>query len=252
MSPLLYQATKGQFIRSSQAQLNTLLNRLVSFWKLGELSGTRFDAHFTNDLTDNNTVTFADGVISGTKGALFARATSEFLDIASNASLQMGDIDASGSFHFKPLQIADIFYRLMSKFNASGNDREFMCDYNTTVGSEELRLLISSDGTAGNTTVLTVPGIITDAVYNHIYWEHDAASNTIGLSLNDASLVTTAHTGGINAGSSRFMLGNHDNSVGDFLDGVLGEAGLWKRKLTTDERTILSNAASTGATHPNF
>lgn len=38
---------------------------LVSFWELDEPAGTRYDAHGTNDLTDNNTVSAAVGVSTG-------------------------------------------------------------------------------------------------------------------------------------------------------------------------------------------
>jgi hypothetical protein len=37
---------------------------LVSFWNLDEISGTRSDAHGSNHLTDNNTVTYAAGLAS--------------------------------------------------------------------------------------------------------------------------------------------------------------------------------------------
>jgi hypothetical protein len=39
---------------------------LVSYWELDEASGTRNDSHGTNHLTDNNTVTLANGVSNGT------------------------------------------------------------------------------------------------------------------------------------------------------------------------------------------
>ena len=35
---------------------------LVSYWALDETSGTRYDSHGSNDLTDNNTVGYTTGV----------------------------------------------------------------------------------------------------------------------------------------------------------------------------------------------
>ena len=41
---------------------SNLLTNLVSWWELDEASGTRVDKHGSNDLTDNNTVTDAEGL----------------------------------------------------------------------------------------------------------------------------------------------------------------------------------------------
>jgi len=70
-----------------------LTDNLISFWGLEETSGTRVDAHGTNNLTDNNTVTSATGKV-GTAGQ-FTNANSEYLSITDNASLSTGDIDFS-------------------------------------------------------------------------------------------------------------------------------------------------------------
>lgn len=52
--------TYEEFGNASNDGANLLTN-LVSYWKLGEVSGTRNDSHGTNHLTDNNTVTWNPG-----------------------------------------------------------------------------------------------------------------------------------------------------------------------------------------------
>src|SRR5262252_1520277 len=64
---------------------------LISYWKLDEVSGSRVDTKGTNTLTDNNTVTSTTGIINN--AASFAAASSEYLSLASNATVQTGDID---------------------------------------------------------------------------------------------------------------------------------------------------------------
>ena len=69
----------------------TLTTSLIAHWNLDEASGTRVDAKGGNDLTDNNTVTQATGIVSN--AGQFTAANSEYLSIADNAALSTGDID---------------------------------------------------------------------------------------------------------------------------------------------------------------
>src|SRR5690606_5066683 len=63
---------------------------LVSWWTLGETSGTRYDSHGTNHLTDNNTVGSALGKLGGIS-AQFVAANIESLSINDNASLSLNN-----------------------------------------------------------------------------------------------------------------------------------------------------------------
>src|SRR5688572_29665368 len=81
-----------QFYRRPRlAAPSALLTSLIAHWRLEETSDTRFDAHSTNHLTDNNTVASATGKL-GT-AASFTAANQESLAIADNAALSMGDLD---------------------------------------------------------------------------------------------------------------------------------------------------------------
>lgn len=63
--------------------IQSVYSDAVSLWKLDEQSGARYDSIGTNDLTDNNTVTYQNMGPSGIV-AQFAKANTEYL---SNASL---------------------------------------------------------------------------------------------------------------------------------------------------------------------
>ena len=73
------------------APTNPGTTNLEAWWKLDEESGTRDDAHGSNDLSDNNTVGFTAGKYSN--AASFILANSEYLSIGDNNSLSTGDID---------------------------------------------------------------------------------------------------------------------------------------------------------------
>ena len=47
---------------------DNLLTDLISWWGMNQASGTRFDAHGSNNLTDNNAVASIDGIITGRSG----------------------------------------------------------------------------------------------------------------------------------------------------------------------------------------
>lgn len=64
---------------------------LIAYWGLVETSGTRQDSKGSNALTDNNTVTQAAGKVG--QAGKFVSANGEYLSIADNADLSVGDID---------------------------------------------------------------------------------------------------------------------------------------------------------------
>lgn len=77
--------TLGNLIRGavSGASPSTLINDLVSYWTLDETSGTREDSVGSNDLSDNNTVTYVAQGPSGVR-AQFTAANNEYLNINTN------------------------------------------------------------------------------------------------------------------------------------------------------------------------
>ena len=68
-----------------------LADNLVAYWKLDEASSTRNDSVGTNHLTSNNSVGQATGKLN--YAANFVAANSQYLSIADNADLSVGDID---------------------------------------------------------------------------------------------------------------------------------------------------------------
>lgn len=90
----LYNSGNGKAYSDLMAQEKTDWG-LVSFWNLDELSGTRNDDYGTNHLTDNNTVTSADGIIDG--GDVSSSSSSPSSSTLSSSSSSTSSLSSSSS-----------------------------------------------------------------------------------------------------------------------------------------------------------
>lgn len=70
-----------------------VVDDVVSYWTCDEESGTRADSNGTNDLTDNNTVTFGTGIIGNSCD--FNQPNSEYLNTTSTTLNPTGDYSVS-------------------------------------------------------------------------------------------------------------------------------------------------------------
>lgn len=213
-----------------------LLTNLIAYWKLDEASGQRNDSIGTSHLSDVNTVLSAPGIVS--TGADFERSTSECLSITDNEALSMGDIDFTIACWVK-FEAVNVTQYLVAKYNTGTNEREYALLY--TTASNRFQLSVSGDGTAFTSVTATTFGAASADTWYFVVVYHDAANDLIGISINNNAFTTAAHTTGVFDGTSNFNLGALGNTPGSFLDGVLDEVGIWKRKLTANEITQLYN-----------
>ena len=217
----------------------SLLTNLISYWKLDEASGNAIDAHGTNTLTDNNTVGTAAGKVLTARD--FEKNNSESFSIASNPSLQTGDIDFTISCWIKPETVELQFY--VNKSGIAAADREYAV-YNF---NGILFFIYDPSGAIVQVAsgVTPVPG-----TWYHIVAWHDSVANQIAISVNNATPVTLSHSTGVRTNNFQFELGARQNH-GFFYDGLLDEVGFWKRVLTADERTQLYNGGN-GLSYDDF
>jgi Concanavalin A-like lectin/glucanases superfamily len=213
---------------------SSLLTDLVAYWPLDEASGNRSDAHTGgHTLTDNNTVTSSSGL--GGTVATFTRANSEDLTRADNAQLSIG---ANQSFTiscwFKvATHSAGQYQTVVSK--SAGGTREFHFIHGATTGFVYAAL---NDGTG--TYVFaerTITGFSTGTWYHALFWFDDTA-NTFNLKINDGTTASEG-TGSLTSYDSAhpFNIGSLGGS--HYFDGDIAHVGVWKRVLTSDERTAL-------------
>src|SRR3990167_8235506 len=121
-----------------------LRDNMVAWWELNEESGTRVDAHSTNDLTDNNTVLFGTGIVGNAADFETTGAPLEFLSIADNVPLSItGDICIA---FWTDIESLGEPYTIASKFTTTGDQRSYLFQINT---DQKMVVQFDDDGTGG-------------------------------------------------------------------------------------------------------
>ena len=225
----------------------SLAQDLISFWELEEASGTRYDAHASNDLTDINTVLSDTGKVGD--AADFVSTSDEYLEKTSVASLQFADEDftlACWALYGPPAIGASVYNPLMTK--ATNTAATF--EYQLTTGTNDKLQFRVSDGTT-LTTVEASAACVALTWYFVVGW-HDSDADKIYVQVNNGTPAEAAHSAGCQVSTNPFRLGAYYGSFGDhFMYGLIDQAGLWNRVLTSAERTLLYNGGS-GLSYANL
>lgn len=212
---------------------------IISYWKFNEASSANaVDSHGSNTLTDVNGIAAGIGAKIGTSRFLIA-ANSEYFTVASNSSLQTGDIGFSFAGWVRlSTSATGVNEIVLSKW--AGSSHEYILYYDPL----SFRFIwgVTSSGLDATITQLYLgSGAVTRNLWHHVVVWHDPAANQIGGTVNNGSPNTGSHSGGVYVGSSVFRFG----ATGDtnaFLNGEVDEWGFWKKVLTSDERSLLYNS----------
>lgn len=220
-----------------------LTDNLAAWWTLNETSGTRNDSHSSNHLTDHNSTSYA----AGKKGnaADFESSSSQYLSIADNASLSMADIDFTVACWVN-MESTPANTLILGKAGAS--DAEFILEY-AGLADRFKWTVCGATGFASCTSITTASPPSTGTWYFLVAW-HNAATNEIGLCVNDGTPVTASHTAGCYNSGAPFLVGGFPD-YSNYFDGLVDEAAVWKRVLTSGEITTLYNAGA-GTTYSDF
>jgi hypothetical protein len=207
---------------------------LISFWELGEASGTRNDSKGTNHLTDNNTVLQGTGKVGNC--ADFVAANSEYLSIA---DVSQTNLDVNGT----NFTIAGWL-----NFDANGTNEDV---WGKADGGEASYILArhSSNvfwwrvwGATGFSGGSSLTSSLTTSIatwYFVVCW-YDGSN--IYLQVNDGTAESTGHAGGTFDSSAPFLLGI--TVYGQPFGGLMDQVGFWRRTLTATERTFLYNGGA--------
>lgn len=215
----------------------SLKTDLMAHWKLNEASGTRFDSHGSNHLTDNNTVTSATGKIGD--AASFAAASSEHLSRSDNTDLSVG---TGVSFTFACwVQLSSspatraIAGKLATSFAAAN------LEWALSITNSVTRFQVS-DGTTVKTQ--DVSGALSTGTWYFLLCWYDDAAKTVNVSVNNGAASSSSWTGGVRDGSAGFAIGRFGEITSFYWDGLIDSCSFWKRVLTSDERTALYNSGN--------
>jgi hypothetical protein len=235
----------GIQVAQSGSAASPLLTDLVSYWKLDETSGTRFDSASTNNLADNGSVGSAIGKIGN--AALFD---------TSNQALDGGNVLA-----FERTDVFSVFSWVYLT-NTIGN-REVIGKiepinqqgWEIRVDNGDLIVLIVNSWSSNAIGVRHSGVTINTGIWYHIGFTYDGSSSAGGVTLyiNGAEVSTNSVlsndlTATIVSTASLFIGARFSSFLSQFA-GRIDEVGVWSRVLTTAEVTQLWNGGS-GLTYP--
>jgi hypothetical protein len=216
-----------------------------SFWRMEEASGTRYDAIGANDLTDGGTTTQAAGKI-GNAGQ-FVRTDNDYLYVASNASLLVGDIDFSGWawVYLDTSPTVGQVFGIMGKYLPTGNQRAWAVTLVVSGGNVTWRLSISPNGATVAQLLETTHTNPSTGAWHFVVWWHDSVNNTINIQVDGGTVDSLAHTTGVHTddGTANFEIGRFGQG-GNHFDGRIDAVGFGKFVPTAAQRAILYNAGA--------
>ena len=226
---------------------------LVSYWSLEEASGTRVDAHGSNDLTDNNTVTNATG-IQGNAASMLS-ANSEYLSITDAAQTGLNpssELSIVGWFNLNRLpstapkrnmglvgkKLSNSNQDYLVTFNSFDNDLEFLIIGNATVSKyETLRstnpFVVAGD--IGNWVMFACTFNVTGRIKKMYKNGSEVAAS--GASVG---AMTTIYNG-----NSTFSIGRGNFADANaYVDGLVDEVAFFNKELTASEVSWLYNSGA--------
>jgi hypothetical protein len=217
-----------------QAQMAIMGDFLAGYWSLDDVT----DAHGSQDLTNNGTVTFAAGVVGN--AAVFS-GSGQYLSLAS-PTLPKSDIDFAIGCKVK-FDTLGSNRAIMGIWQATGNQRAWLLQY--TSSSNRLTFAVSQDGTSAPFVNADNFGAISTGVWYDVICWHSATENVIGIAVNGGTPNTTAHSTGIFASTASFVIGAQNEGAANLLDGTVDEAWVTTGYIPSgDERTGIYNSAA--------
>jgi hypothetical protein len=229
---------------STGAAPSSLLTGLVSYWKLDEESGTRYDSvnyPSGNNLSDNNTVGYDTGINGN--AASFVAGNNETLTVADGPIPEPAVTDVTWALWFRPT-VNDLRY-LFSK-TAGSNDFTPYVYLNPAYLGGEVNVLIGNGSGTVNAGGTGVAGLLNN--WNLMVLSWDLSEQTLSCYVNGNALAGTPATlgGTVSNNTGAFTLGG---VPGGWFDGEIDEVAIWSRVLSEAERAELY-AAGAGKFYP--
>lgn len=215
-----------------------LKTSLVALWELSEASGTRNDSHSTNHLTPSGTPGNTAGKYSSNALRLVS-ASSQYLNIADNAALSMNNETFSVAGWVR-MTFDNTEAWILSKW--SGSSREYILTWDRL--SKKFGFSVSNDGTSYTDVEATTFGTpATDgSQWCWIYAYHEQGVG-LGISVDNGTINTATHTGGVYSGTEEFRVGSHPGGF-FFIDADIQQLGIWRKLLDAGDRTAIYNGGT--------
>lgn len=180
----------------------------------------------------------ADSNVATSGARQFNSADSDALYSSDNAALSTGDVD----FTIAGWMYADVVattQNVMGKWGPLGSSTN--CEFLLELSASQLTFYIGN-GVTINT--VTRAAAISSSTWYFVVVEHNAAANTVTISVNDEAATSAATTISPADTTYGFALGRDGEFLPNTFGGRLSKWAMWKRTLTSAERTWLYNAGS--------
>ena len=183
------------------------------------------------------------GKVKSGNSAQFIAANLEYFSIADNAALSMGDISftIAGWVYLDTTPASDATMGILGKW-ASLN-LEYRLYVDNTAGTIRFKFDVRDTGdVTTTTTTASTFGAPSTATWYFLTVYHNAATNLIGIKVNDGAFDTAATTGGVRDGTAAFEIGRH--TAGNYLNGRAHDVIIAKQIYTDAEITYLYNSGN--------
>ena len=205
---------------------------LVSWWAM-DTGALTTDSHGSNTLTDNNTV--GSGTGKQAECGDFEASNSEWLSIADNADVSLGDVDFTLCAWVKAESLTGNVNIILGKDTVS--NREFA--FGWLANRFFLSLSVSVNAIANS---LGAPS--TGTWYFVVAW-HDQSANTLYIQVDNGTVDSATYSGTPIDAAAAFGIGGREYpGFMDPWDGLIDEVCIYKRVLSADERSFLYSAGS--------
>ena len=213
-------------------QSGDLLTGLEAHWNLGEADGLpRADSLGNSDYDlSHNLPTDGTGLLNAAADIENTEARGLAVPAASRGTLNIsGDVPMSGSIWYKPETHSGGATKTLMATQKTGDFSWRMYQATSTV--------TFTFATAAATEDSFTCGAITSGVWYHFAFWYDPAADTWNVRVNDTTTYSKAYAGGIWESNTEFTVGIQGGANG--ADGLLDEAGMWTKVLSSGDITEL-------------
>lgn len=223
-----------------------LRDNMVSWWELNEESGTRVDAHGSNDLTAGGTGGVGFGTGKQGNAADFEAGDTDYLAIT---DASQSGLDFSTTFS------VSAWIKLESAHNGAiiskdADDSAATRGYMFWSDSGVLKALVG--GGSGTFDFYQSSSSLSTGTWYHVVLTcntSNASATTFeffvnGSSIGNGSAIISNNITSIQNNATVFNIGSKNSGAGLSFDGLIDEVGVWSKVLSGTEITDLYNSGN--------